>query len=386
MPVLALILLAAAQDPAVAEAFDHFYNLEYDQAIAGFEQAIRARPDAPELHNHLAQAVLYREMFRSGALESELVTGSNPFLRRPKMNPTMRDQQRFDAAIAKSIELAQARLARDPRDKQALYAAGVAYGLRANYNFLVRKAWRDSLRDATTARKLHNRVTEIDGKFVDARLVQGVHDYVVGSLPFGWKMLGFLIGFRGDREQGIRTLQLVAREGDVNRVDAEVLLAAIYRRERNPKAAIPLLEDLAGRYPRNYLLRFEMVQMFADAGDKASALRVLGEVERLKRAGAPGYGHLAMEKIWFSRGVLRFWYWDLDAAIDDLRRVTARTSELDLNTGVYACLRLGQAYDLKGRRSEALAAYRQATALAPDSDAAREARRYLSTPFRRQRR
>jgi tetratricopeptide (TPR) repeat protein len=386
MPVLALILLAAAQDPAVAEAFDHFYNLEYDQAIAGFERAVRARPDAPDLHNHLAQAVLYREMFRSGALESELVTGSNPFLRRPKMNPTMRDQQRFDAAIAKSIELTQARIDRDPRDKQALYAAGVAYGLRANYNFLVRKAWRDSLRDATTARKLHNRVTEIDPKFVDARLVQGVHDYVVGSLPFAWKMLGFLIGFRGDREQGIRTLQLVAREGEVNRVDAEVLLAAIYRRERNPKAAIPLLEDLARRYPRNYLLRFEMVQMFADAGDKASALRVLDEVERLKRADAPGYGRLAMEKIWFSRGVLRFWYWDLDAAIEDLRRVTARTGELDLNTGVYACLRLGQAYDLKGRRSEALTAYRQATALAPDSDAAREARRYLSAPFRRERR
>ncbi len=386
MPVLALIFLVAAQDPAVVEAFDHFYNLEYDEAIAGFDRAIRARPDAPDLYNHLAQAILYREMFHTGALESELVTGSNPFLRRPKMNPTLRDQQRFDTAIAKAIELSQARIDRNPRDTRALYTSGVAYGLRANYNFLVRKAWRDSLRDATTARKLHNRVSEIDPKLTDARLVQGVHDYVVGSLPFAWKMLGFLVGFHGDKQQGIRTLQLVAREGDLNRVDAEVLLAAIYRRERNPKAAIPLLEDLARRYPRNYLLRFEMVQMFADAGDKASGLRVLGEVEKLKRSGAPGYAHLPMEKIWFARGVLRFWYWDLDSAIEDLRRVTARAGELDLNTGVYACLRLGQAYDLKGRRGEAVASYRQATQLAPESDAGREARRYLASPFRRERR
>ena len=382
----ALMLLAIAQDPGVAEAFDHFYNLEYNEAIDGFERSIRARPDAPDRYNHLAQAILYREMFRSGALESELVTGSNPFLRRAKMNPPAGDQKRFDDSINKAIQLAQAQIKRNAQDTRAMYALGVSYGLRANYNFLVRKAWRDSLRDATSARKLHSRVTEIHPKFIDARLVLGVHDYVVGSLPFGWKMLGFLVGFRGDKALGVRTLQNVAQNGDLNRVDAEVLLAAIYRRERNPKAAIPLVQNLLRRYPRNYLLRFELVQMFADAGDKASGMRVLDEVEKLKRSGAPGYARVPMEKIWFSRGVLQFWYWDLDEAIDNLRRVAARLDDLDLNTAVYACLRLGQAYDLRGRRAEALAAYRKAIALAPDSDAGKESRRYLSNPYRREKR
>lgn len=386
MPVLALFLLFAAQDPIVAEAFDHFYNLEFDQALEGFERAVRARPDSPELRNHVAHAILYREMYRSGALESELVTGSNPFLRRARMNPPVEDQRRFDASIDKAIELAEARVNRDPSDIPALYSLGVSYGLRANYNFLVRKAWRESLRDTTTARKLHNRVTEIDPKFVDARLLQGVHDYVVGSLPLGWKMLGFVIGFHGDKDQGIRTLQYVARNGDLNRVDAEVLLAAVYRRERNPKPAIPLLEDLVRRYPRNHLLRFEMAQMFADAGDRRRALGVVDEIEKLHRSGAPGYSRVPLEKIYFARGVVQFWYWDLDAAIGNLRRVTAKAADLDLNTGVYAWLRLGQACDLKGRRGEAVAAYRGAVELAPDSDAARDARRYLSTPFRRERR
>ena len=389
MPVLALIMLLAAppaaQDPVVAAAFDHFYNLEFDDAIAGFERAVRAQPGSPDLHNHVAHGILYREMLRSGALESELVTGSNPFLRRARMNPSAEDQRRFDSSVDKAIELAQAQVNRDARDTRAMYALGVSYALRANYNFLVRKAWRDSLRDATTARKLHNRVTEIDPKFVDARLLQGVHDYIVGSLPWAWKLFGFLVGFRGDKEQGVRTLQFVARNGDQNRVDAEVLLAAVYRRERNPKAAIPLVEDLVRRYPRNYLLRLELVQMFADAGDKAGGLRVLEELERLVRTGAPGYSRVPIEKVYFSRGVLQFWYWDLDAAIDNLRRVTAKADELDLNTGVYAWLRLGQACDLKGRRSDALAAYRKAVALAPDSDAGKEARRYLGTPFRRER-
>ena len=84
---------------------------------------------------------------------------------------------------------------------------------------------------------------------VDARLIQGVHDYVVGSLPWHIKLVGFLAGFRGDKQEGIRTLEEVAARGDQNRVDAEVLLCAIYRRERLPRKAVPLLEASGAGFP-----------------------------------------------------------------------------------------------------------------------------------------
>ena len=42
----------------------------------------------------------------------------------------------------------------------------------------------------------------------DAQLIEGVHDYIVGSLPWAWRMLGFLVGFHGDKERGIRTVVL----------------------------------------------------------------------------------------------------------------------------------------------------------------------------------
>jgi len=163
--VLALFLLALparAQDPELASAFDHFYNLEYDQAIAQFKRGIEEKPDSPERYNYLALAILFQEMFRSGALESEMVTGNNAFLRRPKMNPSPQVQRQFTEAINTAMRLAQSLLERNPKDTRALYALGVAHGLRANYNWLVRKAWLDSLRDATTARKYHNRVTDLD--------------------------------------------------------------------------------------------------------------------------------------------------------------------------------------------------------------------------------
>lgn len=372
-----------AEDALVRSGFDHFYNLEYDRAIADFNRSIQQHPEAPGAYNHLAQAVLYREMFRSGALESELVTGNNPFLRRPKLYPSAAEQKQFDDAIAKVMEICQARIGRNADDTDALYALGVAYGLRANYSFLVRKAWMDALRDSTQARRLHDKVAKLDPDFIDARLMDGVHDYVVGSLPWYYKMVGFLAGFHGDRDEGIRTLQLVAEKGNSDGVDAEVLLAAIYRRERRARQAIPLLMDLAQRFPRNFLLHMELAQMYGDVGDKTRALAVLDRVEMLKRAGAAGYDKLREEKIDYARGNLLFWYNDLDPALTEMKKVTARAGDLDLNTGVYAWLRLGQIYDLKGQHKAATAAYKQAISYAPNSDAARESKEYLSSPYRR---
>lgn len=373
----------AAQDSFLAAGFDHFYNLEYDEALADFSKSLALHPDDPNRQNHVAQTVLYRAMFNAGALESELVTGSNPFLRRDKVNPSPEEQKRFDDAITRSLALCDARLKRNPNDVDALYAQGVAYGLRANYNFLVRKSWMDSLKDATQARKAHNKVTELDPSVVDARLIQGLHDYIVGSLPFTYRLFGFLIGFHGDREQGIKELQLVAEKGNRNKYDAQILLGAVYRREHRAADTIPIIQGLLQRFPRNYLIRFELAQMYADLGQKDAALRTLREVEALKRSGASGYKNLPAEKIYFHIGNLQFWYNDFPDAVDNLRKVTVKAGELDLNTGVLAWMRLGQIYDLMGKRLQAREAYQKAIDLAPQSELARESRRYLGSPYKR---
>lgn len=381
----ALFLLAPvlAQDTAVSRGFEHFYNLEYDQALAEFETAQKQDPQAITPYEHIAQTLLYREMYRNGALETELVSGNNPFLRRAKMNPTPEMQKEFTGAIDKAISLADARLSKNRNDTDALYARGVAYGLRANYNFLVRKAWHDALHDATEARQDCNRVTEIDPTNIDARLIQGVHDYVVGSLPWTWRMLGFLIGFHGDKERGLRTIEDVWHKGKLNNVDAEVLLCALYRREGQPRKALLLLEDLQKRFPRNHLILFEQAQMYSQLGDKSRAIAAVQKIIDMKKAGLPGYASVAWEKIYFQLGNIQFWYNDLDPALDNLKKVTTSHNEVDLNTGVLAWMRMGQIYDMEHRRNEAIDAYKHAIAFAPEAEAAKESKGYISTPYRR---
>lgn len=365
------------------EGFNHFYNNEFDEALAVFEAQLRAHPTDPEMYNHVAQAILYREMLRDGALESQLVSGNNPFLRRAKMDIPPQDKQRFSACVTQSLRLSQAELQRNPHSTNALAALAVAHGLRANYLFLVEKAWMDSLHEATAARKADEKILEIDSKDVDANLILGLNEYVVGSLPFYMRALGFLGGFHGDRLNGIRKLEFVAKNGIRNHYDAEVLLAVIYRREKNPQRAIPLLKDLAGAFPRNYLFRFEQVQMYSDFGDKQSALEVLNEIETLRSRGAVGYADLKTEKLRYLKGNLLFWYGDLNPALADLKRATQNAEELDLNTAVLAWLRLGQVYDLQGNHPDAISAYKETVKTAPKSEAASEARGYIVNPYRR---
>ena len=373
----------AGQQNLIDQGFSHFYNLEYDEAIAVFDKAIAQNPGNPDLHNHMAQTLIFREMFRNGALESELVSGNNSFLRRAKLNPSPETEKRILEEIAKAMSISEARLKTNPKDTAAMYAGGIAYGLRSNYYWVVKKAWHDSLRDATAARKLHNRITELEPNNVDARLVQGLHDYIVGSLPWGYKMLGFLVGIKGDKEKGIRTVQDVAKNGRLNRVDAEIFLCALYRRENQAKLAVPLVQDLIQRYPRNYLLRLELGQMYSTSGDGVRGLQAVDEVARLKAAHTPGFDRLPWEKIYFQQGSIQFWYNDLDRSLENMKKVTAAAEDVDLNTGVLAYLRMGQIYDMKQRRAEAMAAYRKAIAYAPQADAAQESKRYLTTPYRR---
>jgi tetratricopeptide (TPR) repeat protein len=385
LPLVLLLVFAplAAQRSLVEEGYDHFYNLEYDESIADFQKAIAQNFSDPNLHNHLAQAIVFREMFRNGALESELVSGTNSFLRRPKMNPAPETEKWFLDEVAKAMDLAQTQLNVHADNTAAMYALGIAYGLRSDYFWVVKKDWRNSLKDATAARRLHNRITELEPSNVDARLVEGLHDYIIGSLPWTWRTLGFLVGIHGDKEEGIRIVQDVAAHGNDNRVDAEIFLGALYRRENQTRKAVPIVQDLIRRFPRNYLLRLELSQMYSMAGDSAHALEAVQELARLKTIHAPGYDRVPWEKVYFQEGTIEFWYNDLGHALENMQKVTAAAQDVDLNTGVYAYLRMGQIYDLTHRRQQALDAYRRAIAYAPEAEAAQESKKYLSIPYRR---
>jgi tetratricopeptide (TPR) repeat protein len=293
---LALVLLAAAgvsaaELPAVLQqpAFQHFYNLEFDQALSLFRDRATREPDSPEAHNQVAQVIIFRAIQRAGMLDTSGVNEKNPFARRPKLQMTPEDEKLFVDSIDRALALSTVRLKLNPNDVDALYASGVVYGLRANYDVVVRKAWIAALQDFTQALRFHTRVTELDPNRTDASLTQGLHAYIAGSLGFPWKQLSFLTGLHGDKESGIRILRRVAESGEYNKADAAALLEAILRREHRSAEAIQYMNDLIRWFPRNYTFRMELARLYSDIGEKSKSLAVVTQVERLSGGKGPGF-------------------------------------------------------------------------------------------------
>ena len=369
-------------DPLENPGFQHFYNLEYDEALAIFMAQSAQAPESPDVYNHIAQTIVFRQMLRSGVLGSDLIDPANFFLTGPKLNFSAADQNQFNGAVERAAALAEQRVKKDAKDAAALYSLGVSRAVRANYEFMVKK-WGDALGDASAARKLHMRVLDLDSKFIDARLIPGADEYVIGSLPRVWKMLTAVTGLPGDRENGIQTLKAVAQNGRYNRFDAEALLAAIYRREKRPAEAIAPLNDLIRTFPRGYLLRVELAEIYGDLGDRKKAMAAVEQLDDLRRTGAPGFQRLPAAQVHYTRAGLLMQWNDLDQALGEIKNATANASTLDAPSAGKAWLRLGQICDLKGQRQQAIAAYREAMRAAPDSQAAGQAKSHITWRYRK---
>lgn len=387
--ILSLVLVGVSLGLAAdtkAEALDLFYNMDFDEALVAYEKILAVNPNDAEFHNHVAHTLLFRELLRNGALESQMVSGNNSFIRRMKMEPPADVERRFFAEIDRSMAITQAAIAKNPRDTRAMQTQATAYALRANYGFLVRKSWLASLGDSSKGYKLASQVVQLDPKNTDALLLVGGYDYIVGSLTWQMRMLGAVAGFHGDKARGLRTLELVGRQGNDNKRDAQITLCALYRREGQTAKAIPLLLELIETFPRNYLMRFELAQMYGATGERSKALAVLEDIRQRKERKVPGYTRVSLEKIYYETGNLQFWFNDLENALQSLAKVTSspeQMKELDLNTGALAFMRQGQVHDLRNERSAAQSNYRQAIQFAPEAEAAKESQKYLSAPYKR---
>ena len=269
-------------DRELTNAFNLFYNLEFDEALKRFTILSQQRPREADVQNGLAQALLFRTMLRTGFLESSVVSNNKALLGRGKMPFAPEDEKRFAAAIDRALELSQ------KEDPGSLYSLGVACGFRVTFDFLVKRAAIDALRDLSRARRAHNRAFELDPQFFDAQMVQGLYDYVLGSLPWYYRTLGFLGGFHGDRPRGLAIIESVAAKGKRNKTDAAIILAGLYRREKRNDDAYRILDSLVKSYPGNVLYSLELAGLQVEMKQFSQARARLKEVLRDPRiAGTP---------------------------------------------------------------------------------------------------
>ncbi|HLW77908.1 MAG TPA: tetratricopeptide repeat protein, partial [Bryobacteraceae bacterium] len=120
-----------------------------------------------------------------------------------------------------------------------------------------------------------------------------------------------------------------------------------------------------------------------DMGDRGKALEAVNELEQLRNEGAAGYRQLTDAKIHAIRGGVLMQLNDLDHALDEFKAATATTVAWDAPSAGNAWLRLGEIHDLKGQRAQAIAAYREAMRVAPETDAAMLAKTYVGSRYKK---
>ncbi len=369
---------AAKSDPLLDSAFEHFYNMDYDRSIQEFQKILEQNPTDAEAVNHLLSAILIRELYRMGAMNTGEYSNDS-FIGQWHRPADPKVKRQIKDLVSRAEAREDAELKADANDVNALYARGVTRAQFSLYTALVERAWISALRNAVGARRDHERVLELDPGYVDAKLVVGTNSYVVGSLPWSVKAAVSMVGLGGTKEKGLQCLREVAASSGENSVDAKVVLSLFLRREHRYGEARVIMHELGGRYPRNYLFPLEEANLFRAAGQWQEAAAGYRAVWQSGRAGK--YGGLHYEVAALSLGDVLRSQRDFSGAAAAYEQV-ALVSEPDPETLQKANLAAGEMYDVLEKRDLAMKKYQIVLTEDAGSAPAEQARKHIREAYR----
>lgn len=249
--------------PPLDHGFQLLYNLDFDQAHSVFSAYEKSHPDDPVGPTAEAAGSLFSEFHRLGVLESQFFELDKRFENRQKLKPDPAVRARFDDAINRAQTIARARLAKNAKDEDALFAMTLVNGLQADYAALIEKRNVASLHYTKEASSWADQALAVDPKNYDAHIAGGISKYLVGSMAAPIRWLVRLGGVSGDKQAGIKELQLVADNGHYLAPFADILLAIAYVREHDKQHARELLATLRDEFPTNPLFANEIARLDA---------------------------------------------------------------------------------------------------------------------------
>lgn len=265
--LLGVLCASAAATDTISSALslDRGFSLLYDLDFPGAHQVFlswqKEHPDNPLGPACDAAGLLFSEFNRLGVLESQFYEEDKAFNARKRLTPDPAVRDHFNAALEQAESRAQSRLAKNPLDRDALFAMVLSSGLKGDYAALIERRNLAALHFTRAARSWAERLLAADPECYDAHLATGVSRYIVGSMAAPLRWLARLGGVSGDKQAGIRDLQLTAQRGQYLAPFARILLAIAYVREKDKPRARELLVALRNEFPQNPLFAREIARL-----------------------------------------------------------------------------------------------------------------------------
>jgi tetratricopeptide (TPR) repeat protein len=365
-------------NPLIRSGDEHYYSLEYDKAIRDYENLEQEQPTDCFAINEVLKTVVFQELYRLNLLDTTLYAKEG-FLS-GKSQPEASDQavrRRMDQLYERALMLEENRLKQNANDADALYCRGVTRGLKSTYMALVDRAFISALKLAVAARHDHERVLQLDPKYVDAKLIVGTHLYVVGALPMPIKILAGITGLSGSKKKGIEYLRELGAANTYASVDARVALALFLRREAQYGDALQVVGSLVREHPRNFLFALEEANLEKDMGNASAAAT---SYRKLLEQDKERFPEAHLELAAFGLGeVLKGQRNFAEAAKAYDSVVAMKSAQSQMKTR--STLAAGEMYDQLGNREMAMRRYRQVINADGTGSYAALAQKHMKRPY-----
>lgn len=340
------------------EGMHALYNFQVDRAARKFDEAIRIEPLYPRPYYARTLPVLWRAFASRSQSDYEeslrLLTAA------------------IDVGLRYLDEI-------DAEDADVLTTVGLAYGYRT-YIHVVNKSY---LKAALDAKKSYDYFTDAliaDPQFYDAYLGIGVYHFSVATVPKALQWLIGILGVAGDRDRGIREIELAARRGKFNAVEAKYFLIQFLPWYRGDfETSETLVDELIRSYPSNTVFLYAKGFLKLRQNDVHEALSYF---QKMKAVETPSFSIInkfadyRMGECYFRLGNYK-------------RSQEAFLAFLEVNNGgqfeATASLHAGLAAELSGDREAAIPLYLRAKNFSgshgDDNYASRVSSRLLVSPL-----
>jgi len=346
-------------DRLLRDGLNQMYRYDLREADESFDELVRRFPEHPIGYMHKAEVVWWHAL-------------------RDNKNPKLEaDFERYtELAINKGHSL----LKKDPKDFYALLYVAGAYGNRTRYNVYVNKSYYRAMRAGIKGFEFVGPAQALRPNYADCLIGSGAYNYFAGSIPTLMKIFTWMFTQGGDKEKGIQQLEVAAQKGEYGQIAARMVLLGVYYNEKRFDDYQRLTSELIEQFPTNpvfvmWLADFYIRQGRLDEGNEKLTLL-------LDKSKTASRSELSRAQISFEKGRVLLEKLNAEDAAASLTRVI--DGDLPGGDPLLAKARLlrGCAWDLLGKREQAIADYQAVLLLRDTDDCQRKARAFLKQPYR----
>jgi tetratricopeptide (TPR) repeat protein len=327
-------------NPDIIQGINNLYNLEFDESERLFNKVVSERPAHPG-------GYFYRAMVPWSRLSVGFWTAQN--------------LQTYIERIDQTISVARRAIDRNDKDSRAYFYLGGALGFKGRFE-LMQQNWFSSYNLAYDAIQALKTCQKLDPDNKDVLLGLGIYDYYTARLSGVLKFLTYLFLHKGNKEEGLRKLNVAANEAMYSGLEAKSMLIHIYLYlEGDFSKALPLIQDLRRKFRKNMRYPFFEGLVYIRQDRDAEYRRMVNLLRAESLKGTTKSDSLIWEnQALYLEATYYLFRGEPQLARNKLDAILSRADPaLDPDMIAFPILKKGMSYDLEGKREKALECYHQ---------------------------